>query len=205
MADPTPSVSNLNSALVSTGKPYASGAIFAGPTWTSGMTLPDDISDVTSAAGYACVGYISDAGVSNEISTETSSVNAWGGDKVLESLDSYAETYGFTCIELNETALKLAWGNSVTGTVATGLTVDHSSAGFDLAERVIVIACALKDGRVLLIVIPKAKLQSIGSITYNDTDPIGHELVFSALASGFADNAKATSRHYFSTVPQSNG
>ena len=202
MPDP---VSNLNSALVSTGKPYASGAIFAGPVWTAGMTLPTSIDDVTSAAGYSCVGYISDAGVANEVTTETSETKAWGGDRVLESLDSYAETYGFTCIELNETALKLAWG-SVTGTVAAGLTVDHSSAGFDTAERVIVIACALKDGRVLLIVIPKAKLQSIGSITYNDSDPIGHELTFSALASGFADNAKATSRHHFSAVPSgSNG
>lgn len=204
---------NLNQGRVTTGKPYsggvaglAAGAIFVGPENAEGKaTLP---TSATSALpdGYKCLGYITSDGVSNGFSVSTSEIKAWGGDTLLNPLESFAETYGFTCAELNEKVLKTVWGDgNVTGTDETGLTIDHGPEGFD-AIRVFVVICAYQDGSVGLKVIPKGQLSNLDNITYQDTAVVGHAVTISALAGGFGDDApRVTSREYKSKPGAING
>ena len=67
---------------VSAGKPSVEGAIYVAPKGTS---LPESTADSLNAA-FACLGYCSDAGLTNSTNLETETIKAWGG-KSLDSTD----------------------------------------------------------------------------------------------------------------------
>ena len=68
-----------SSDKVSTGKPKTAGAVYRAP---AGTTAPTDASTELAAA-FKELGFVSDDGVSNSNSGDSTDVYAWGGTPVL--------------------------------------------------------------------------------------------------------------------------
>lgn len=165
-----------NTANVTYGKPKVGGAIFTAPL---GTTLPKDATTQLDAA-YKCLGYASEDGVVNNMTIESESIKAWGGDTVLVVQTSKEETIGYTLIEtLNTDVLKEVYGQSnVTGDLTTGITIKNNTK--PLEEHVIVIDMILKGDVLKRIVIPQANVTEIGEIAYRDTEATGFETTLTA-------------------------
>lgn len=165
----------MDASNVSFGKPKAIGGVYIAP---KGTTLPTD-GTTALAAAYKNMGYISEDGYVQSVSTDTEEVQAWGGDVVLTAQSSYSETHTVNFIETNVNTLKAYFGDSNV-TESNGLiTVNAKSTA--LPECVVVIEMVLTGGRVKRIVIPHAKIADrSGDITYSDTDAIAYPAVFSA-------------------------
>lgn len=156
---------------VSAGKPKSTGAIWVAP---KGTTLPESTAEALDNA-FACLGYVSDAGVVNSTSLESNKIKAWGGDTVLVILASKEDTYKFTLIEVkNLDVLKFVYGsNNVEGSLETGIKI---TANNSQAENVsLVIDMIMSDNTAKRVVIPDATISDVGDITYSDSDAIGYE------------------------------
>lgn len=173
---------------VSVGKPKIGGAIFRA---ASGTTLPNAADD-TLAAAFACLGYVSDDGVTNSNSIETENIKAWGGDTVLTTQNDKTDTFTFKLIEvMNEEVLKTVFGNSnVSGNLASGIAISVNSK--ELEESVFVIDMILTGSTKKRIVIPAGKVSSIADIKYADDEAIGYEITITCNM----DNAGQTHYEY---------
>ena len=176
---------------VSVGKPNVGGAIFVAP---KGTALPTDATTAL-AVDFKCVGFISEDGVSNEITTDSEEIKAWGGDIVLNPQTSRSEKYKFTMIETNETALKVAFGEDNV-TVSDGkISIMHN--GKEREERVYVIETLIGTEKVKRQVIPRGKVSEIGEIVYKDDEVMGYETTVNALL----DTAGNTAYEYIAAIP----
>lgn len=161
---------------VSFGKPKATGAVFVAPL---GTTLPTDASSALDA-GFLPMGYISDDGLVNSISTDVETVHAWGGDKVLVGQTTFGETFTVNLLETNVNALKTYYGAANVTVVGGVTTVKQTSA--QLPGCSVVFELVLTGGRVKRIVVPNAQIADrSGDITYTDGDAIAYPAVFEAL------------------------
>ena len=162
---------------VTAGKPKISGAIYR-----AGLpaTQPTDATTALDA-GFKLMGYISEDGVVNSNSPETTDIKAWGGDTVLNIQESKDDTFQFTMLEvLNADVLKAVYGSSnVTGALATGITVEVNSG--ESEEGAWVIEMALREGAVKRVVIPDAKISELGDIEYTDSDAVGYEVTLTCM------------------------
>lgn len=157
---------------VTAGKPAIGGSIYQAPLNTA---LPDDTTDDISE--FTCLGYVSDDGlVNSNTPSGNTNVKAWGGDTVLTILGDKVDQFKFTLIEvLNIDVLKTVFGTAnVTGELSSGITVKSNSK--DLDEFEYVIDMIMRDNVVKRIVIPRAKVTSIGDISYTDGDAVGYEI-----------------------------
>jgi hypothetical protein len=177
---------------VSTGKPAGVGAIWRAPL---GTALPASVDAVLDNA-FNCLGYCSEDGFTQSTSISTENIKAWGGDVVDTPMTEKIETDQFKAIEsLNVDVLKAAYGDdNVTGTAATGITVRHNAN--DQKACVIVVDMFLRNGGKQRIVIPNAKLTSLGDVVYKDNEAIGYDMTFTALSGGFAAGDNDTSKDY---------
>ena len=102
---------------VSTGKPKVSGSIHRAVR-SENLTIPTTASE-TLTEDFKCLGYISEDGVTNDLSMETDKVKAWGGDTVLVFQTDKGDIFKFKLLEtLNEDVLKAVFGSdnvTVTG------------------------------------------------------------------------------------------
>ena len=154
---------------VSAGKPNESGAVYVAAI---GSTLPTDATtDLDNA--FACLGYISEDGLTNTNTPESDTIKAWA-DAVLTLQTSKEDTFDFTLIEvLNLDVLKFVYGeDNVSGTLATGITIEANSA--QLESHAIVVEMNLRDDAVKRIVIPNGTVSEIGEISYADNAAIGY-------------------------------
>lgn len=162
---------------VSVGKPKVSGAIFRAPLNT---TLPTDSNTALDAA-FVQLGYVSEDGLTNTNSPESDKIKAWGGDTVLVVQTEKADTFQLTLIEsLNADVLKAVYGSTnVTGTLATGLSIEANSE--EAEEASWVIDMILRNGVAKRIVIPDAQISEVGDIVYKDDEAIGYEITIDAM------------------------
>lgn len=160
-----------NSLQVTVGKPKIGGSIWVAPT---GTTLPTDTTTALNEA-FACLGYVSEDGVTNSNSPETEAIKAWGGDTVLQVLTSKEDTWTFTLIEaMNIDVLKTVYGDdNVTGTLSTGLTVKANSTPAEAHSYV--IEMVYNNNHVKRVVLPAAYVSEVGDITYVDGEAVGYE------------------------------
>lgn len=167
-----PTVSN-----VSTGKPNVAGAIFCAPI---GTTLPTDTTTTLDAA-FKEMGYAAEDGVVNTNSPSVENIKAWGGDIVATPVTEKPDTWKAKLIEaLNVDVLKTVYGSAnVTGTLATGITVDASSDDPD--EMSWVFDMVMRDGAAKRVVLPRATITEIGDISYVDNDVTGYEITLTAM------------------------
>lgn len=165
------------SSYVSAGKPNVSGAIWAAP---KGTDLPESTSETLNAA-FKCLGYCSDAGLTNSTNLETEDIKAWGGDTVLSIQTSKDDKFKFALIEvLNVDVLKFVYGaDNVTGSLATGLTVKANNK--DVEEVALVIDMIMRDSTAKRIVIADCKISDISDIVYSDSEAVGYETTVTCL------------------------
>lgn len=161
---------------VTAGKPKIGGAVSFAPIST---TLPTDATTALDPA-FANLGYISEDGMTQEITRDSEAIKAWGGDTVMTTQTDFEETFTFTLIEaLSVDVRKAVYGASnVTGTLAAGIVTTVNSA--ELPASVWAIDM-IYNGAVSRIVIPNGKVSEIGEITYVDGEPVGYELTVTAL------------------------
>lgn len=182
---------------VTAAKPAVTGAISIAPV---GTTLPTT-ADGTLATGFESLGYISEDGVSDDISKSMFKVKAWGGDTVYSGEDSYEEAVKFKLIEvLNLAVLKFGFGSAnVTGTsLATGIKVEKK-AGNDTPVS-IVIDSILNGGVLKRMVIPSGVLSGIGSIVQKKNEVMGIDCTVDCQT----DSSGNTSYEYFKKPSTSN-
>lgn len=178
---------------VSAGKPKsAGGAIFRAP---AGTAVPTDAVAELGAA-FVSLGLISEDGVSNENETSVEKVKAWGGVEVAAFQTEYSETYGWTMIEVDVEALKVAYGdeNVIVDEETGAIHVKHN--GNEKEESVFVVETLLSGNRVKRTVIPRGKLEELGEVVMVDNEPIGYEVTVSALA----DDGGDTSHDYIASI-----
>lgn len=168
---------------VSTGKPAVSGAVYRAPI---GTTLPTDATTAL-ASEFVGLGYCSDDGMTNNRDISDGSIKAWGGDTVLQYMESTDDTFQFTLIEsLNVEVLKTVFGaDNVTGTLATGITVSAGVA--EVEEYIWVFDMVMRDGCLKRIVVPDACVTTIAEISYVDNEAVGYGVTLKCMsdASGY--------------------
>ena len=189
-----------NVALVTTGKPKKTGAIFRAPY---GTTLPTT-SVATLDSAFKLLGYVSEDGVTNSNSPETATVKAWGGDTVLTTQNEKNDTFSFKLIEaLNADVLKTVYGdNNVSGASVTdtnGITVTANADELPVSSWV--IDMIVNGNYIKRIVIPAGKVSEIGDIEYVDDDAVGYEITVSCMP----DETGMTHKEFINvtTAPQS--
>lgn len=161
---------------VSFGKPKSTGAVFIAP---AGTTVPTDATTDLDEA-FKALGYISEDGLVNSVSTDVETVNAWGGDTVLVGQTNFGETFTVNLLETNAEALKVYYGEDNVSVDGDDITVTQNSA--QLPAVVAVFELVLTGGRIKRIVVPNAQLADrSGDITYTDGDAIAYPAVFQAL------------------------
>lgn len=167
-----------NASNVTAGKPAVGGALYRAPI---GTTLPTDATTALASA-FVSLGYMSEDGLTNDNSPESEEVKAWGGDPVLTLQTAKPDTFTGTLIEtLNPDVLATVYGeDNVTGTLANGITV-YATAD-EATDYVYVCDMIMRDGAVKRIVLPKAKVTAVGTITYSDSAAVGYNLTISAAA-----------------------
>lgn len=162
---------------VTAGKPKTSGAVFIAPT---NVTPP---TDAVTALGvsFTELGYLSEDGVTENISITTSNIKEWGGAIVLVTQDEKTATLKFKLIEyLNPEVQKFVNGASnVTGSLATGLAVKINEA--ESEEHVLVIDQVMRSNVACRLVMPRAKITSIGEIAYKRNDVVGYDVTVTAI------------------------
>lgn len=171
-----------NASNVSAMKPLATGGVLVAPY---GTDLPPETAPSGSVSineAFVALGYMDqDDNVTNAEDVSSEDKYAWGGDHVLNVVNTRKETYSFKAIEQAVDAWKLRYGaNNVIGTTANGVVI-HDGASYD--EYVsIIVAEKMGDGRIHLGVIPKAKLESASDVEHSDSDALGYPMTFTALA-----------------------
>lgn len=182
-----------NSSNVSAAKPNITGAIYRAPLNT---TLPTT-ADEALAAGFVCLGYISEDGVTNSNARESDEFKAWGGDTVLTSQTSYTDTFQFNLIEYLKKAVKetVYGSDNVTGDLATGMTVSANSK--ELVSQSWVIDMIMRDNTMNRIVIPSGKISEVGDVVYSDSELTSYDVTVTA----FPDSSGNTHYEYIKAAP----
>lgn len=159
-------------------KPKVGGAIYVAP---AGTTLPTGTS-TTLGDTFEKLGYISEDGLSNSQTINSTTVKAWGGDTVLTIFSGREDTFAYTLLEaLSVEVLKHVYGDdNVSGTLATGITIKVNSD--EMPEVVLVADMVLKDGALKRIVIPCARVTSVGEIKYSDSSAVGYSVTSTAFS-----------------------
>lgn len=181
---------------VTAAKPAVAGAISIAPV---GTDLPTS-AVATLGSAFKSMGYVSEDGVTNDISKTMNKFKAWGGDVVLAGEESFEEAFKFKLIEvLNLDVLKFGFGaGNVSGTLATGISVSKK-AGNDTPVS-IVIDTILNGGVLKRVVIPKGVLSGIGSIVSKINELMGIDCTIDCLV----DDSSHTSYEYIK-APSTNG
>lgn len=162
-----------NSNYVTAGKPKVSGAMFSAPL---GTALPTDATSALNAA-FNDLGYVSEDGVTNSVNLESTSVKDWGGNKVLTIQTSKDDQFKAKLIEsTNIYAIREVYGET-NATKSSGMITVKSNAT-ELSYKSYVIDMALSNGGIRRIVLPKAKVSSVGEINYKNNDAVGYDITW---------------------------
>lgn len=163
---------------VTASKPAVGGALSWAPI---GTTVPTSASAAL-ASGFVNVGYISEDGLTNNISRNSSEERAWGGDVVNVFETEFSDTFSLKLLESTNTdVLKLVFGSTnVSGTLSGGITVNVNADQHP--DGVFVVDMILKNDAVKRVVIPVGRVTSVGEISYQDDESTGYDITITAQA-----------------------
>jgi len=180
----------MNAANVSTGKPKTTGGIWRAP---KGTTLPTDATTALPAA-FKSMGYISEAGVTNNQDLDVNEIKAWGAVTVYRALNGVNDQFTFAMIETeNVEVLKAVYGSDNVSVDASGNVTVNVKAD-DPEEAVWVIELALRGGIPRRIVIPDGAITAREPVVYDDADAIAHGITLSAYP--YEDYAGGTHKEF---------
>lgn len=179
---------NNNASNVSVGKPKVGGSIKIAPV---GTTLPTDAVSELDAA-FENLGFVSDAGLTNNTNMESESIKEWGGSTVLMVQTSKEDTFQYALLEvLNPVVAKHVFGDeNVSGDLTNGISIVANNAEHE--EHSIVIDMILNNNVLKRIVIPKGKVTQVDAITYVNNQAIAYNTTLFCAP----DNTSAEATHY---------
>lgn len=156
-------------ANVSTGAPKIGGYVFRS---TTAKALPTDATTALEA-DFKTLGFISEDGVTNSNSPESSDTKDWGGTTVLSVQTSRNDTWKFTLLESgNSETLKTVYGGL---NVTVGVdTISIAANNADLEYAAFVFEMVMKGNIKKRIVLPCAKVTAVEDITYKKSDAIAY-------------------------------
>lgn len=157
---------------VSTGKPAVTGSIYVESASTS--TLPT--SAEAQITGFTELGYVSEDGLTNANTFDSTDIKEWGGSTVLTVESNYSDKFSFKLIEtLNVNVLKEIFGAAnVTGTLSTGITVSAKPGQHNAKKWV--FDMIMRGGVLKRICIPAAAISEVAEIAYTNGDAVGYEV-----------------------------
>lgn len=157
------------------------GAVRTAPLGTTAPTNPT----TAYAAGWVDLGYLSDAGIDEDQNDGWSEIRAWQNKAIVRrTLDMFEQTFKYTLIETTAAGLSLYHKNSLITTASAVSTLQVVPP----AENLAAFGIDIIDGDFnMRIIIPKGEVTSVGTITYNGSDPIGYELTITSRESGVVD------------------
>lgn len=167
----------MDAKEVTTGVRRSLGGVYRAPI---GTTLPTS-ADESLAADFKDMGYISEDGITKSRSVETQNIMEWGGAVVHVVQTSKDVTLAFKDIStLNIDVIKAIYGeNNVSGTIATGLTVQENDDEPEEAIWVVDMLCL--DGTLERMVIPRGKIGELGDEVYKRDEAVGYDITLSCL------------------------
>lgn len=160
---------------VAVGKPKVTGAVFRAD---SGTTLPTS-AKTNLASAFKGMGYVSDDGVVNSNSPESTEIKAWGGDVVAVPYTGKPDTIKFKMIEvLNEHVQKAVYGSANVTTVGneTKITVNSKEA-----EEGVWVVDTILGSYIKRIIYPNGKITEVGDIVYKDDEVVGYEVTITGM------------------------
>ena len=164
-----------NAANVTTGKRRVDGGIYFAP---AGTTLPTDATTALAAA-FKNLGYVSEDGVTNSLSKETTEIKEWGGATVDNVQTGYTDTFSLTFIEsMNVDTLKAIYGDSNVTEASGAITVTVNAS--EAPAGVYVIDMVMKGNKLKRIVIPNGKVSELGDIVYKADEAVGYDVTIAA-------------------------
>lgn len=161
-------------ANVVTGKRRVDGGIYFAPAGTTPPT------DATTSLGsvFKALGYVSEDGVTNSLTKDTSDIKEWGGDTVDTLLKGQKDEFKFKFIEsLNVDTLKCIFGTANV-TESSG-TITVAVKATDAPSGVYVLDMICKN-RMKRIVIPNGKVAELGDIVYKADEAVGYDVTIAA-------------------------
>lgn len=169
----------------------------------SGQTMPTKPTEDISATVGSCFGRISEDGITRSFDSDSEDITDMFGNTVATVKTSDSETFNWSMLDANETALKIFYGpENVTGSVSEGLTI-HSNGKWSKERGYIFrIIVDSTDTTVTygLICIPKGKLTERGDQTFVGSDAVGHEITITALP-----DANGHRAYLYTSAPQTIG
>lgn len=163
-------------ANVVVGKPLVTGGLLKAPMGTALPLVASPFAALNAA--FVSLGYLSDAGVTENNGRSTDKIKAWGGSivKVVQTEHSY--TLSFTLIETGNTdVLKAVYGAANVATTAATSSVGKIDAvtinATTLEHWSWVVEVADGAARIR-IVVPDGQITEVGEVTYTDSDLVGY-------------------------------
>jgi hypothetical protein len=178
-------------ANVVAGKPLATGGLLRA---NLGTALPSGAAPFAALhANFASLGYLSDAGVTENNGRSTDKIKAWGGSivKVVQTEHSY--TLEFVLIETGSTEVQKAVNgdSNVTTTAATSGTGKIDAVVINstiLAHKAWVVEVADGNSRIR-IAIPDGQITEVGEVTYTDSELVGYACTLEAFEDASSNKA----------------
>lgn len=157
---------------------------------TLGTTLPTSATS-TLNAGFVDLGWVSEDGVTNSISRDTTKHYAWGGEVVKVTQDKYTETVKLTLLETSTSVLKVVYGddNVTAGGDYQSIKVEHSRLLLDRKSFVIDFIDGDRAGRIL---IREGQVTEVGDVVYVHKDLTRYEITIDVFKPDNADNSVVT-------------
>lgn len=169
-----------NAGNVTAGKPSIAGAIFTAVFGTALPVTPNE----SLASAFKDLGYVTQDGVTNSTNIESTTIKEWGGKTVLTIQTSKDDKFKTKLLESkNVDALKEVFGQNNVSVAGNGLISIVANAD-EQDYRSYVIDMCLSDGGLHRIVLPKAKVSSIGDITYTASNAVNFDLTFDTAPDG---------------------
>jgi len=166
-------------SYTSAAKPRIAGGIYRAAKTATAPTSADSSLD---PAVFTCLGYVSEDGLVNSIGRETDTKKAWGGDTVLIIQNDFTDSFQFSLLEvLNKDVLGTVHGEgNITGSdLDTGIKVTVNST--EPTEYMWVFDMIMNGGVLNRLVIPCARVQEVGDITYSSSDLVEYDVTITAI------------------------
>lgn len=160
---------------VSASRGVAGGYCFSAPV---GTTLPTDVSSKLDEA-FACMGFISEDGVTFTTDEDSDDLNDMNGDVMDSTYSGHADSCQLTFAEMKVATLKRMYGDDNVTDTGGMISVKHNSNSHP--EFAYVFELLLKNGRKWRIVVPDGKSDALDDLTVAASELAGRPLTIKFL------------------------
>ena len=161
----------VNTDNVAVVRPKVGGAVWVAD---SGTTAPIGASEALTS--FTGLGWTGEDGVVMTINKEVEDILAFGGDSVITIQTSHDVEFTFKPLEWNEAVATEMFGKDNVDTDAACVRVTSA----ELPERVYVFDLRGRNGELFRIVVPKAKVTTLGEIPFKHNEPVAAEFTLKA-------------------------